>query len=290
MKTNDFEKISPTAFMVSSFRGLTDIPYAKELAQQAEAQLINKSLPQPKEKPVGLAIHLEARYKAINQVIAQYPITQVLEIASGLLPRGLVMSCDPNITFIESDLPEMITYKHQQVQQLVGKRANLHFLEIDATHPSNELFKSINYLTPKQPIMIVCEGLLMYLTPSEKQQLCANVREILKAYSGVWITSDFISDISFKQALQNNVRLQAQIPSIQSFTDRVDSENYGFFETPEQAQQFACEQGFHVTEYSLTNVVNQLSGIEVLGIDPEIARQILAGQSVFAMTLDTVDC
>ncbi|BAY49708.1 hypothetical protein SAMD00079811_73370 [Scytonema sp. HK-05] len=288
MQTSDFEKVSPTAFMVSSFRGLTDIPYAKELAQQAEAQLSGQSLPQLKEKPVGLAIHLEARYKAINQVMAQYPTTQVLELASGLLPRGLVMSCDPNITFIESDLPEMIAYKQQQVQQLVGERANLHFLQIDATHPSNEFLKSINYLTPGQPVVIVCEGLLMYLTRSEKQQVCANVREILKAYSGVWITSDFISEAGFKQALQNDVGLQAQIQSIQSFTDRVDSENYGF-EIPEQALQFACEQGFHVTEYSLTNVVNQLSSTEVLGIDPEIARQMLAGQSVFAMTLDTVD-
>lgn len=35
------------------------------------------------------------RYKAINQVMMQYEATQILEIASGFLPRGMALSQNP---------------------------------------------------------------------------------------------------------------------------------------------------------------------------------------------------
>ena len=101
LQASDFDKIIHTAFMVSLARQFTDIPYAKELAQLVEAQrLVELSGPQNQDKSVLLTARVEARYKAINQVMAQYQIAQVLELASGLLPRGLFMSCDPNIIFI----------------------------------------------------------------------------------------------------------------------------------------------------------------------------------------------
>src|SRR5690242_2326475 len=104
-QTNDFEKIVLTGFMVSLARQFTDISYAKELAQLIERQgLVKLPQPQNQDKSVLLTARVEARYKAINKVIAEYQITQVLELASGLLSRGLVMSSNPNITFIESDL------------------------------------------------------------------------------------------------------------------------------------------------------------------------------------------
>jgi len=65
------------------------------------------------------------------------------------------MSCDPNIIFIESDLPTMIRCKQQLVQQLVGERPNLHFLEIDATSRPSQFLKSALALKAGQPVMII---------------------------------------------------------------------------------------------------------------------------------------
>ncbi|MDZ8258294.1 class I SAM-dependent methyltransferase [Nostoc sp. ChiQUE01b] len=284
-QTNDFDKIILTAFMVSLARQFTDIPYAKELAQLIEMQgLVKLSQPQNQDKSVLLTARVEARYKAINQVIAQYQITQVLELASGLLPRGLFMSSNPNIVFIESDLPKMISCKQQLIQQLVEERPNLHFIEIDATRRPSEFWKSTPLLKAGQPVMILCEGLLTHLTLLEKQLVCANIREILHCYGGVWITPDFIDTGSLVRSQQDDSGLEKLLQTGTNLTGRsLVNNNFG---TLDQARQFVYEQGFRVTEHSMLNVIDELSCLEILGIDPEVVRRMLAAQSVFALTLD----
>jgi Leucine carboxyl methyltransferase len=285
LQASNFEKIILTAFMVSLARQFTDIPYAKELAQLITAQnLVELPQPQNQDKSVLLTARIEARYKAINEVMAQYQITQVLELASGLLPRGLFMSCDPNITFIESDLPAMIRCKQQLVQQLIEKRPNLHFLEIDATSRPSQFLKSSEQLNPGQPVMILCEGLLTHLNMAEKQQVCANVREMLYSYGGIWITPDFIDTASLVRSLQDDPDLQKLLQTGTNLTGRSLVDNN--FETLEAARQFAYEQGFCVREYSMLNVKDQLSCLEILGIDAEVVKKMLARSSVFALTLN----
>ncbi|MEH1862669.1 MAG: class I SAM-dependent methyltransferase [Nostoc sp.] len=284
-QTNEFDKIILTAFMVSLARQFTDISYAKELAQLIEMQgLVKLSQPQNQDKSVLLTARVEARYKAINQVIAQYQITQVLELASGLLPRGLLMSSNPNITFIESDLPQMIGCKQQLIQQLVGERPNLHFIEIDAISRPNEFWKSTSVLKAGQPVMILCEGLLTHLTLVEKQLVCANIRDMLHSYGGVWITPDFIDTGSLVRSQQDDSGLEKLLQTGTNLTGRsLVNNNFG---TLDQARQFVYEQGFRVTEHSMLNVIDELSCLKILGIEPEVVRRMLAAQSVFALTLD----
>ena len=269
-----FDQISQTAFMTSLARQFTDIPYAKEIARLIEAQ-----------RTARFAVLLEARFKAINQMMKQYSITQILELASGFLPRGLTMSADPRITFIESDLPAMIRNKEQLAQRLIGERANLRFLEIDATSHPNPLWQCSAYFKTEQPVLILCEGLLMYLTMDEKKQVCANVRELLQQYGGVWITPDFTSTMGLRQTQQDNSALQQQLQTLTKLTGRSLSDNA--FASFDEARQFVQEQGFRLAEYSMLNVIEQLSCLPVLHIDSETARRMLTTQSVFALTLDT---
>ncbi|KAB8315174.1 class I SAM-dependent methyltransferase [Tolypothrix campylonemoides VB511288] len=285
MQASDYDKIIHTAFMVSKARQLTDIPYAKELAQLVEAQgLVELSGSQNQDKSALLTARVEARYKAINQVMAQYQIGQVLELASGLLPRGLFMSCDPNITFIESDLPRMIRCKQQLVEQLVGERPNLHFLSIDATSRPSQFFKSVELLKVGQPIIILCEGLLTHLNMAEKQLVCANIREMLQQYGGVWITPDFIDTASLTRSQEFDSSLHKLLQTGTNLTGRSLVDNN--FKTLEQARQFAYEQGFRVAEHSMLNVMDQLSCLKILGIDTEVVRKMLALWSIFALTPD----
>ncbi|WP_193198431.1 class I SAM-dependent methyltransferase [Nostoc sp. MG11] len=285
MLFSDFDKIVLTAFMVSLARQFTDIPYAKELAQLIETQRLVE-LPQQQNKGTNvlLTARVEARYKAINQVMAQYQITQILELASGLLPRGLFISSNPNITFIESDLPTMIHCKQRLVEQIIGERPNLHFLEIDATSRPSQFLKSAKQLKAGQPVMILCEGLLTHLNVAEKQLVCANVREMLEFYGGVWITPDFIDTASLMQSLQDNPDLQKLLQTGTNITGRSLIDNN--FATLDQARQFADEQDFCVVEHSMLNVIDQLSCLEILGIDTEMVRKMIARASVFALTLD----
>jgi O-methyltransferase involved in polyketide biosynthesis len=125
---NDFNKISPTALLVAYARQFSNIPYTKEVAELTDAAATVKQFGErQQEQPIVAAALIEARYKVIEQVMARFNGMQILELASGLLPRGMIRSQNPDITFIESDLSGMIHRKEQLVQQLIGDRSNLHF-------------------------------------------------------------------------------------------------------------------------------------------------------------------
>lgn len=283
-QASSFDKISPTALMVTYARQFTDIPYSKELAQLVDAQtFVEPLIEKESEKPIGVAALIEARYKAIDWVMAQFEATQVIELASGLLPRGMIVSQNPLVTFVESDLPAMISRKQQLVKQLIGERPNLHFTAIDATSRPSQFPIQANYLNQELPVVILCEGLLMYLTLAEKQQVCANVREMLQVYGGVWITSDFYTKDRLGRVQPNNLALQKLTEMVSSMTGRAVRDNY--FDSLDHAKQFASEQGFCVEEYSMLDVMDKLTCLEPLGIDPELAKSLLAARSVLALTL-----
>jgi len=282
---SDFDKISPTALLVAYARQFSDIPYAKEVAELTEAAAtVKQFVSEGQEQPVVVAALIEARYKTIDQVVARFNASQILELASGLLPRGMILSQNRDVTFIESDLPGMIHRKQQLVQQLIGNRPNLHFLTLNAAQRPNPLPLPADYFHPEKPVTILCEGLLMYLTLAEKQQVCANVREMLVSYGGVWITSDFTTKAHrAEQMRQSDAALRQINQKIMSFTGRRFTENE--FDDLDHAKQFARKQGFRVEAFSMLEVVEQLSCVSVLGIDLERAKPLLAATPVFALTL-----
>ncbi|MHC5862387.1 class I SAM-dependent methyltransferase [Nostoc sp.] len=283
-QASDFEKISPTAFAASLCRQFTNIPYAKEFAQLIEIQgLADPSLSQYVGKAFPGIVNLEARYKAISKVIADQTITQVLELASGFLPRGMAMSSNPSITFIESDLQRVIHCKQQLVLQLIEDRPNLYFLEIDATSHPNQLMQSADYFQVEKPVLILCEGLLMHLTLSEKRRVCVNVFEMLLRHGGVWITSDFAFKAGLIQSLQSLKDDPVFAPQIQATLNLTSDDD---FQTLEQAEQFICDQGFRLEKHSLLNVMDQLSCLDILNIDTNATRRAIANQFVFTLTLE----
>lgn len=282
MPISDFNKISPTALLVAYARQFSDIPYTKEIAKLTNAEAtVNQFVSQTEEQPIGIAALIEARYKAIEQVRTRFDATQILELASGLLPRGTILSQDPAIAFIESDLSEMIRQKQQLVQQLIGKRSNLHFLEIDATSDLNPRTVS-DYFQPNKPVTILCEGLLMYLTFAEKQRVFANVRNILQTYGGVWITADLTTKLRAEKLEERDSALQLVRQKIVNSTGRSFAENE--FDDLEHVKQFVQEQGFQAEQFSVLEVLDQLKCVSALGIDLDRTRSMLA-TSIFALTL-----
>ncbi|MBW4554058.1 MAG: class I SAM-dependent methyltransferase [Aphanocapsa sp. GSE-SYN-MK-11-07L] len=280
---NPFDKISPTALMVAHARQFTDIPYTQALATLVDARsAFDQLLSQSSALPLDMAVMIEGRYKAINQAMAEFAPTQILELASGLLPRGMVMTQDPNLIFVESDLPIMLSRKQKLVQQLVGDRPNLHFAVIDVTAQPSQ-FPIDAYWQPDQPIAILCEGLLMYLDQTEKQRVFANVRELLQIYGGVWITSDLVDLESLHRRREISPALRQVGAMIARISDRSKTECY--FDTFEQVQQFAHQQGFQIQHQSMLNIMPQLTCLQPLGINPKIAEALLADSFVFTLRL-----
>lgn len=283
---SDFDKISPTALLTAYARQFTDISYTKEISELTNAITSVQQFPdrrQVNSVVPGLAVLVEGRYKAIEQVRSQFHATQILELASGLLPRGTILSQHPEITFIESDLPAMIQQKQQLAQQLVGERPNLHFLAIDATRNLNSL-RLNHYFQPDQPVTILCEGLLMYLTFAEKQQVFANVREILQTFGGVWITPDLSTKVGLEKLIPPSSQQMEQMDrKFVSLTGRTIMEN--LFIDLDHVKQFVQEQGFQMEEFSALKVLDQLECLSALGIEQDIAKVILTTIPVLALRL-----
>jgi O-methyltransferase involved in polyketide biosynthesis len=282
---NPFDRISPTALMVAHARQFTNIPYSQELATLVDARsAFDQLLSQSSELPLDMAVMIEGRYKAINQVMADFAPTQILELASGLLPRGMAMSGNPNLIFVESDLPLMIDRKQKLVKELVGKRPNLRFAAIDATAQPSQFPAGADFWQPDQPITILCEGLLMYLDQAEKQRMFANVRQLLQVYGGVWITSDLIDLESLHRRREISPALRQVGAMIEQISERSKTECY--FDTFEQVQQFADQQGFQIQRQSMLNVLPQITCLQPLEIDPAIAEALLADSFVFTLRLN----
>ncbi|MEI2583938.1 class I SAM-dependent methyltransferase [Scytonema sp. PRP1] len=283
---SSFDLIGPTALAAAYSRQFSDIPYALEIAQKVDAQTVfEQHTGHHLERLATLVLWIESRYKVINHLIAMFGYTQIIELASGLLPRGMAMSENPNVTFVESDLPAMIDFKKQLVMQLIGERPNLQFEAIDATSLPSQFPIDADYLHDSEKVAILCEGLLLYLTFPEKERVCANVRNMLQRYGGVWITPDLNTKDGWYRLQEINPKIHTTFQGIYNTTGRSLIDNC--FNDMEHARQFFIEQGFCVEEYKMIEILGEISDLEPLGIDSDQANHLLATNSVFALTLNS---
>lgn len=210
--TRNYNTISPSARSLLLLKGYTPIPYAREAAtliQYPEPYEPDFSNPQP-----GFWIrvmHFEARYQSINSLLADLlppvaaPVAataivatsatsqplNILELSSGFSFRGLALAAGRPVHYIDTDLPDLIATKQRLIADLSGDTPLRGHYEL---HPLNALdttaFQTIVDSMPSGPVIIVNEGLLMYLGKEEKQQLCQFIGKVLHERGGYWITAD----------------------------------------------------------------------------------------------------
>ncbi len=280
----EFDKISPTALLVAFLRQYTDIPYTKELSELVNAQSVVQEL-LGQGQVANLAILIESRYRAINQLAAIHNSQQIIEIASGLLPRGMIATTDSDLVFIESDLPLMISQKANLVNSLIGERPNLKFFPVDITSTTNQLTDCKQYLSLNKPITFLCEGLLMYLSHPQKQQVCKNVRELLQIYGGTLITSDFVTVAALNRRKQISSELGQISQMVSRLSDRPIGETY--FQDSAQIDDFIAAQGFSCDPVAVLDLIrlDQFTCLKPLQINLETAAAILADAYVYCLKI-----
>src|SRR5919197_5784133 len=210
--TVNLEKISLTARLTAYMRQYSDIPFAKDVANRLQAEAAFEKLLRDNElSPKDLLWYapiLEVRYKSVAETIRKSRATQVLELASGFSLRGLALTQDPKVTYVESDLEELTDEKTSLVadlrrQYLLAEHGNLHLVTADALD-RNQLQSAAKSFRRDQPIAVVNEGLLQYLSATEMVMVAQNIRDLLIEFDGVWITPDFslkqdVKDVSEQQ-------------------------------------------------------------------------------------------
>jgi O-methyltransferase involved in polyketide biosynthesis len=264
-----YQKISPTAKLVAYLRTFTDIPFAKEIAAESGAEKTFQELHGKSTVSKFRTVPFrEARYKATDRIIAQRNITQVLEIAAGLSPRGLAMTENPDVVYVVTDLPQILEQEEAIAKEILARlnsrRPNLHFQAANALDRES-LWRAAAPFKPNRPLAIITEGLLPYLSRGEKEVLAGNIHELLEKYGGVWITSD----VHTKQFMKGVSQVDGSVRRKLSYLSRITERNLesNLFADENDMQQFFNKAGFKIEEYPQSNVYGDLSSIKILNLN-----------------------
>ena len=277
------ERISPTACFVAYCRTLSDIPYSQEIFQELQETIkttkwFEEFAKFSTSKTLEIAPTFEARYKLVNRILKEKGINQVLEIASGFSPRGIQLAQDPSIEYIGMDLPGVAGDMKALLQKLISSgqiphQPNYHLCEGSALNLS-DLYAATSRFK-EQPIAVVNEGLLRYLSFEEKAVVATNVRQLLDRFGGVWVTPDR----SVQRQLPDEKEQDLQISRLTG----IDlAKNY--FDHEDAARIFFEKLGYRVEQRSFQEVADQLISPARLNLPQEKINKAL-DHAVFLMTI-----
>ncbi len=278
----EFEKISPTAKLVAYSRTFTDIPFAKEIAIKSNAkQSFEEQTGDIRGSPIW-----EARYKVTDKIIKEHGITQVLEIAAGLSPRGLSMTRNSDVVYVATDLPQILQEEKEIAQSILAQanesRPNLHFQAANALDMES-LSKAVTFFKKDKSLAVITEGLLPYFTMEEKQTLAKNIHKIFSEYSGCWITNEVYSKDALKKISQSDDIAKKRMKQDQY---NILSGN-NVFANDSEIKRFFEEAGFKIERYSHAKIFEDLTSVKNLRLsDEEIIKikQILNIKDTLVLT------
>ena len=242
LNNRNFNTISPSAKSILLMKGHTNIPFAR---QTAELLLYpEKYIPDFKCKDLTFwarTIHFESRYWSIDQLLEGLSINNILEISSGFSFRGLEKIKTKGVHYIDTDLPDVIETKKEFITVLQNEGSNvggkLELVPLNAL--DEEQFQAVIKKFKGGELVIINEGLLMYLDNSEKEKLCKIISNILKEHGGYWITADI-----YLRNKQKKLDLKLGDKTKEFFEQHHIEENR--FESFEEAEAFFNRMGFIV--------------------------------------------
>jgi O-methyltransferase involved in polyketide biosynthesis len=283
----DSSLISVTAKVAAYYRQFSDIPFAAEVARRIGAdeafERILREHGLERDKLTFYAPMFEARYKSITQLILASGASQVLELASGYSLRGLDLSRSGAIRYVETDLPDVVTAKLsllEDIRQQHGLQPSTGHAVVAADALDLEQVRAAAaVLDRRRPLTVLCEGLIMYLSKSETEQLATNIHRLLGEFAGgSWISPDFTFRAETRDLPPERVRLREAITGV---TQRqIDAST---FEDSDALTAFLHRVGFDVQVRSQVEETPSFSSIQSLGLSPALLDRLRAVLRVWVM-------
>ena len=270
----DYEEISSTAIVTSYPRIFTDIPYEKEIYEW-----LSNHCKDEVALYKNMATEIEARYKLTNKLLDKSGMEQVVEIAAGYSSRGLIYS-QRGYNYVEIDLESVSKNKQTIIETLESTiPENLKIIGGNALRKT-DYEQCEKFLKENEPVAVINEGLLRYLTFDEKRIVAENVYDLLKKHGGIWITCDVTPKKKFLQvqdkALPGFNKKLNDLTSRNNLNDR--------FEDIEHIKKFFGDIGFEVVEiHKFSEMKNELYSINHYHILDEHIEQVLDSAIVAVM-------
>lgn len=241
-----------TAKMISSY-----IPGSVGMAKKFYEAAIDRIKPEEEVPDVGAPYFIELRYKStekiIQEMIERFGEIQVVEIASGFTSHGLSMTHDHSgiKKWIDNDFEASLDIKQDVANDLVAG-APMEYV------PGSVLDKATwakikERLIPGTPVVIFCEGLMMYFTESERKVFFDEIQGLLENNDGVFIHEDLLKYQKGNKEIEegrSSEDFACMTKQIKEIGGNQNNEALEEFYTQEEVTQEYEGYGFTVERYS----------------------------------------
>jgi O-methyltransferase involved in polyketide biosynthesis len=197
-----------------------------------------------------LESYLLARHRAIDArleaAIEEHWISQVVEVAAGLSPRGwrFVERYGDRLTYVEADLPGMAERKRRSLERVgsLSEQHQVRKLDALAEEGPASLPAVAAELDPERGLVIITEGLLGYLPTAAVREIWARFAAVLEGFRA----GRYISDIHVGSIQDTTIRAFRVLLSI-----FVRGRVHLHFDSPNEVVQALEESGFTAADVRL---------------------------------------
>ena len=132
------------------------------------------------------------------QLIENEGVEQVVELASGLSPRGFRLTeKHPQISYLETDLPDMAARKAQLLNKL--NRPTRHGVRscniLEADGPDS-IASVLNELDPTKKVIVITEGLVNYFPLPVIREVWSRLAKNLKRFPDAYYLTDLYPNLT----------------------------------------------------------------------------------------------
>ncbi len=208
----------------------------------------------------------DSRFQIVNNLIKSFSDRSVVDLPCGYTARGIKMSRQGR-AYYGFDLPAVIDDIDPAAAKINGGDKSVHYAAVDATNYDS---MAAPLEGERKELLITTEGLLMYFTQQELEEVFSNIRRILQKHGGSWIIVDrayYTNDSAIASAVLDNdpglVALYTAITKKAAGTaaDVKFNDNIIFKGTDEEIKTFIGKMGFEVKEIGLDDYLPDRFGV-----------------------------
>ena len=237
------------------------------------------------------AVYTESRFQLVNQLINSRPDRVVVDLPCGYTARGIKMSHQGR-SYYGFDLPAVIDVLGPAAKEIYGENENIHYAAVDATN-----FESLAAPLESESgkLMITTEGLLMYFSQQELEEVFSNIRRLLQKHGGSWIIVDrayYTNDQLIASAILNHnqemVALYAAITKKAAGTvaDVKFYDNIFFKCEDDEIKSFINKMGFEVREICMGDYLpDHLGALESMQQNETLVRDVFMKMNFWELTV-----
>jgi anti-anti-sigma factor len=140
------------------------------------------------------------RSRIADKVFDEHRMVTFVDLGCGFNPRGLSFVDHRYVNYIGIDLPAITDKMNAAVRPLMDNprfAGRIRYCAADVT--DRDTLRS--FVGGKNPLFIVTEGLMMYLTEKEMQTVIENISGLLAEFDGMWFTGDAVEHVVLRNVL-----------------------------------------------------------------------------------------